>query len=66
MTSQTPGRGKHEAQHGADNLMAGHPVQEILPHLDPRQREETVSGIHPRCYPGAEFGDGIDAALIRD
>lgn len=66
MTSQTPGQGKHEAQHGADNLIAGHPVQEALPHHGPRQREQIVSGIHPRCHPGAEFGDGIDPALLRD
>lgn len=51
-------------QASADALMDRRPVQEALPDLDPRLREQIVSGIHPRCYPGAQFGDGIDAALI--
>lgn len=53
-------------QRGADALMEGYSVQEALPGLDPRQREQIISGIHPRCYPGNEFGDGIDLSLIRD
>jgi hypothetical protein len=52
-------------QTGADALMTGRAVQDALPYLDHRLREQVVSGIHPRCQPGAEFGDGIDPHLIR-
>jgi hypothetical protein len=50
---------------GADALTAGHPIHDALPYVDARLREQITSGIHPRCFPGAEFGDGIDPALIR-
>ncbi len=52
-------------QSGADALMDGQPVQDALPELDHRLREQIISGIHPRCFPGAEFGDGIDPDLLR-
>ncbi|QCU79684.1 hypothetical protein E7744_15315 (plasmid) [Citricoccus sp. SGAir0253] len=52
-------------QTAADALIAGHLVQDALPDLDVRLREQIISGTHPRCAPGAEFGDGIDPALIR-
>jgi hypothetical protein len=52
-------------QTGAEALMAGGLVQDALPDLDRRLCEQAVSGIHPRCFPGTEFGDGIDPALIR-
>ena len=52
-------------QSGSDALMEGQPVQDALPELDHRLREQIISGIHPRCFPGAEFGDGIDPDLIR-
>jgi hypothetical protein len=52
-------------QLGADALTAGHPIHDALPYIDPRLREQITSGIHPRCFPGAEFGDGIDPDLIR-
>ena len=52
-------------QAGADALMEDRPVQDALPELDRRLREQIISGIHPRCFPGAEFGDGIDPELLR-
>ncbi|WMY80069.1 hypothetical protein [Citricoccus sp. I39-566] len=52
-------------QVGADALMDGRSVHEALSEVDHRLREQIISGIHPRCYPGAEFGDGIDPALLR-
>lgn len=52
-------------QAGADALMDGQPVQYALPEVDYRLREQITSGIHPRCFPGAEFGDGIAPSLIQ-
>ncbi|QCU79643.1 hypothetical protein E7744_15125 (plasmid) [Citricoccus sp. SGAir0253] len=52
-------------QTGADALAEGHLVQDALPGLEARLREQIISGTHPRCAPGAQFGDGIDPALFR-
>jgi hypothetical protein len=52
-------------QAAADALMEGGLVQDALPDLGFRLREQITSGTHPRCQPGAEFGDGIDPHLIR-
>jgi hypothetical protein len=51
-------------QAGADALMEGLPVQDAVPELGFRLREQIISGTHPRCAPGAEFGDGIDPDLL--
>jgi hypothetical protein len=52
-------------QTAADALIQGLPVQDALPELGFRLREQIISGTHPRCAPGAEFGDGIHPDLFR-
>ncbi|SFV24951.1 hypothetical protein SAMN04487966_1169 [Micrococcus terreus] len=52
-------------QTAADALLDGTPVQDALPELGFRLREQIISGTHPRCAPGAEFGDGIHPDLFR-
>lgn len=51
-------------QHQADALLAGALVQDAVPDLGVRLREQIISGTHPRCAPGAQFGDGIDPTLL--
>jgi hypothetical protein len=51
-------------QPAAEALLEGLPAQDAVPELGFRLREQIISGTHPRCAPGAEFGDGLDPDLL--
>lgn len=42
------------SRRGVERILAGEPIQEALPSLDPSMREQIRSGTHPECFPSSQ------------